>query len=425
MAYDLKTSHIGVVGLGYVGMPLALMLARHMKVTGFDVFERRVKELKSGQDSNREIKDTDLKATSCKFTSCPGDLEACNVYIVTVPTPLDDSNNPDLNAVESASRTVASHLKKGDIVVYESTVYPGVTEDVCGPILEEGSGLKCGIDFFLGYSPERINPGDAEHTVQKITKVVAGQTPQVADFLAQLYGTINNNNIFKARDIRTAEAAKAIENAQRDINVAFINEITMVLSKLGLSTYDVLQAAGTKWNFLPFTPGLVGGHCIGVDPYYLAHCAMNIGHHPEIILAGRKINDRMGLFVADQIAAKTKDEGRILLLGFTFKENINDIRNTKVVDIIKRLQELGHTVDIHDPHARAEDVEHEYGMKLVGNLPEKGEYDGIALAVSHNEYKILSPQALEALLKPNGFIYDLKGAWRDYKFSVGIDYQTL
>ncbi|MGB4107349.1 MAG: nucleotide sugar dehydrogenase [Alphaproteobacteria bacterium] len=425
MTYDLKTAHIGVVGLGYVGMPLALMLSRHMKVTGFDVFERRVRELKSGVDSNHEITGDLLTSTTCKFTSYPGDIADCNVYIVTVPTPLDGENNPNLAAVEAASRTVASYLKKGDIVVYESTVYPGVTEDVCGPILAEGSNLKCGSDFFLGYSPERINPGDAEHTVQKITKVVAGQTPEVTDFLAKLYGTINNNNIFKARDIRTAEAAKAIENAQRDINVAFINEITMVLSKLGLSAYDVLQAAGTKWNFLPFTPGLVGGHCIGVDPYYLAHCATAVGHHPEIILAGRKINDRMGLFVADQIAAKIKGNGRVLVLGFTFKENINDIRNTKVVDIIKRLQENGHTVDIHDPHARAEDVTHEYGMKLLGDLPAKGDYDGVALAVSHSDYRALKPQAIEAFLKPGGFIYDLKGIWRGYEFSADRDYQTL
>ena len=425
MAYDLKTAHVGVVGLGYVGMPLALMLARHMKVTGFDIFERRVGELRDGVDSNREIAGDLLKTTSCAFTSDANDLAACTVYIVTVPTPLDAQNNPDLGAVKSASQTVAKYLRKNDIVVYESTVYPGVTEDICGPLLEEGSGLECGRDFFLGYSPERINPGDAEHTVQKITKVVAGQTPAVTDFLAVLYGAINNGNIFKARNIRTAEAAKAIENAQRDINVAFINEITMVLGKLGLSTYDVLQAAGTKWNFLPFTPGLVGGHCIGVDPYYLAHCAMATGHHPEIILAGRKINDGMGLYVADQIAAKLEPESRILLLGFTFKENINDIRNTKVVDIIRSLQENGHRVDIHDPHARPEDVEHEYGLKLIGGLPAEGAYDAAVLAVAHQEYRGLKPQAIASLLKPGGFVYDLKGIWRGLEFSPGLGYQTL
>ncbi len=425
MTYSLKDCHVGVIGLGYVGMPLALMLSRHMKVTGFDVFERRVKELQSGTDSNREISDDVLKASACRFTSKAEDIRDCNVYIVTVPTPLDDQNNPDLGAVESASKSVSKLLKKNDIVVYESTVYPGVTEDVCGPILEAGSGLKCGVDFFLGYSPERINPGDAEHTVQKITKVVSGQTEKVTDFLAELYGTVNNGNIFKARNIRTAEASKAIENAQRDINVAFINEITMVLGKLGLSTYDVLQAAGTKWNFLPFTPGLVGGHCIGVDPYYLAHCATAVGHHPEIILAGRKINDRMGHFVADQIAEQIKGKGRILICGFTFKENINDIRNTKVVDIINRLKEKGHGVDIHDPHARAEDVEHEYGLKLLGSLPAKADYDCVALTVAHREYRALKPADLAGLLKPGGYVYDMKGLWRDNKFPATLHYQTL
>lgn len=423
MSYDLNHTHVAVIGLGYVGMPLAVMLSRHMKVTGFDVFERRVRELQSGVDSNNEIPGEILKASKCQFTGNIDDIKDCNVYIITVPTPLDDQNNPDLTAVKSASRTVAGLLKKNDIIVYESTVYPGVTEDICGPILEEGSGLKCGGDFFLGYSPERINPGDAEHTVQKITKVVAGQIPEVTDFLAKLYGTVNNGNIYKARNIKTAEASKAIENAQRDINVAFINEITMVLGKLGLSTHDVLEAAQTKWNFLPFTPGLVGGHCIGVDPYYLAHCAAVNGHHPEIILAGRKINDRMGQYVADCIFGEAQKGSRVLLLGFTFKENINDIRNTKVVDVYNRLREQGCHVDIHDPHARAEDVEHEYGLRLLSSLPDKAAYDCVALTVAHREYKDLNAERILALLKPDGMVYDMKGIWRDRKFPVR--YRTL
>ncbi|HEY0900717.1 MAG TPA: nucleotide sugar dehydrogenase, partial [Micavibrio sp.] len=335
-----------------------------------------------------------------------------------VPTPIDAQNKPDLGPVEAASRTVASVLKKGDIVVYESTVYPGVTEDICGPILEAGSGLTCGKHFFLGYSPERINPGDAEHTVQKITKVVAGQTAAVADFLVELYGTMNNGNIFRARDIRTAEASKAIENAQRDINVAFINEVTMILNKLGLSSHDVLEAAGTKWNFLKFSPGLVGGHCIGVYPYYLAECAQNIGHEPRIILAGRAINDAMGPYVADCIDADLrgaqKGDGprRILLLGFTFKENINDIRNTKVIDILSALQHKGHQVDIHDPYARPEDVQHEYGISILNNLPSAPVYDAVAVLVGHDLYKDVPPESLSGMLKRGGLVYDMKGLWR-------------
>lgn len=425
MTYDLKTTHVGLIGLGYVGMPLALTLSKHMRVTGFDIYERRVQELQDGIDSNREIATADLKATQCKFTSDANDLKNCNVYIVTVPTPLDEKNNPDLSAVKAASKTVAAYLKKGDIVVYESTVYPGVTEDVCAPVLEKESGLKSGKDFFLGYSPERINPGDTQHTVDKITKVVAGQTPEITDFLATLYGTINGGNIFKARDIRTAEASKAIENAQRDINVAFINEVTMVLGKLGLSTYDVLEAAGTKWNFLPFLPGLVGGHCIGVDPYYLAHCAESVGHHPEVILAGRRINDNMGFFVANQIHISVKPAAKILLLGFTFKENITDIRNTKVVDIVKQLQQNGHSIDIHDPHARPEDVEHEYDLPLLPGLPQKGAYDCVVLAVAHKAYRTLNPDDIAALLKTGGLVYDLKGLWRKDEFDPSLHYKTL
>ncbi|QQG36336.1 MAG: nucleotide sugar dehydrogenase [Micavibrio aeruginosavorus] len=433
MLRRLSDSHVAVVGLGYVGMPLALMLAKHMRVTGFDIHQERVEELKEGFDRNREIEGPLLRTTTCDFTSEVPDICDCNVYIVTVPTPIDGHNKPDLGPVESATKTVASVLKKGDIVVYESTVYPGVTEGICGPLLEQGSGLKSGKHFFLGYSPERINPGDAEHTVQKITKVVSGQTEEVSDFLAALYGQMNNGNIFRARDIRTAEASKAIENAQRDINVAFINEVTMILNKLGLSSYDVLEAAGTKWNFLKFSPGLVGGHCIGVDPYYLAECAQNIGHEPRVILAGREINDSMGPYVAscihDLLVKETGSgkSGKILLMGFTFKENINDIRNTKVLDILKALQALGHDVAIHDPHARLEDVRHEYGIDIMSTLPDKAEYDVAALLVSHDVYKEMTPESLQSIVRRGGVIYDMKGIWRHmavelaYRFS----YQTL
>lgn len=433
MLRKLSDSHVAVVGLGYVGMPLALMLAKHMDVTGFDIHVDRVRELKEGFDRNREIEGPLLRTTTCHFTSDLEEIRSCNVFIVTVPTPIDDQNKPDLGPVEAATRAVAGILKKGDIVVYESTVYPGVTEDICGPILEQGSGLKSGKHFFLGYSPERINPGDAEHTVQKITKVVSGQTDEVADFLMDLYGQMNNGNVFRARDIRTAEASKAIENAQRDINVAFINEVTMILNKLGLSSYDVLEAAGTKWNFLKFSPGLVGGHCIGVDPYYLAECALNIGHEPRVILAGREINDRMGPYVATCIhdlltkQAGPGKNGKILLLGFTFKENINDIRNTKVLDILKALQALGHDVAVHDPHARPEDVQQEYGIDILSTLPERAEYDVAALLVGHEVYKEMTPESLQSIVKPGGVIYDMKGIWRPMALELGyqFSYQTL
>lgn len=433
MLRKLADSHVAVVGLGYVGMPLSLMLARHMPVTGFDIHADRVRELKEGFDRNREIEGPLLRTTSCHFTCDIEEIRSCNVFIVTVPTPIDAQNKPDLGPVEAASRAVASVLKKGDIVVYESTVYPGVTEDICGPLLEQGSGLKSGKHFFLGYSPERINPGDAEHTVQKITKVVSGQTEDVADFLVDLYGQMNDGNIFRARDIRTAEASKVIENAQRDINVAFINEVTMILNKLGLSSYDVLEAAGTKWNFLKFSPGLVGGHCIGVDPYYLAECAQNIGHEPRVILAGREINDSMGPYVATCIhdlfvrQAGAGKSAKILLMGFTFKENINDIRNTKVLDILKALQEYGHKVAVHDPHARPDDVKHEYGIEILSTMPDSADFDVAALLVGHDVYKEMMPEALHNILKPKGVIYDMKGIWRHMSLEFGHQYfyQTL
>lgn len=417
---------IAVIGLGYVGMPLALALARHFRVTGFDVNARRIADLKDGYDSNREVEKEDLIGTSCRFTADESDLDGHTLFIVTVPTPIDNDNNPDLFLVRKASETVAAHLRRGAVVVYESTVYPGVTEDVCGPILENGSGLTLGQDFWLGYSPERINPGDTEHTVSRITKVVAGQTPAVTDFLADVYGATNGGNIFKARDIKTAEASKVIENAQRDINIAFINEVTQVMNRLNLSVYDVLEAARTKWNFLPFRPGLVGGHCIGVDPYYLSHCAQALGHDPQVILAGRRTNDTMGAYFARRLMERlAPGPQRILLLGFTFKENINDIRNSKVLDVYNALCVAGHIVDIHDPHAHPQDVKDHYGLDLTADMDASGPYDAAVLCVAHGAYRNMDSKSLKKIVKQDGLIYDLQGIWRDRAFSDTIHYLTV
>lgn len=423
---------IAVVGLGYVGMPLAVALAKYGPVTGYDVNKTRVKDLQEGWDSNREIRQNVLRTTSCKFTDNLSDIKDADIYIVTVPTPIDENNDPDLKIVESATKSIGSIIDKGNIIIYESTVYPGVTEDICGPILEAESGLKSGKDFALGYSPERINPGDEEHTVENITKVVAAQTEDAAELLAELYGQMNSGNIFKAKDIKTAEASKAIENAQRDINIAFINEVTMLLNKMGLSSHDVIEAARTKWNFLPFSPGLVGGHCIGVDPYYLAKSALDIGHQPDVILAGRKINDGMGTYVAQRINRHLSNGSKnidILILGFTFKENINDIRNTKVIDIYNEFKKYGYDIDVHDPHAIPEDVEKEYGIKALNALPQDKKYDCVALAVNHKIYTEMNPQNITALLKTgNGIkpvIYDIKGAWRALEFPDTISYETM
>lgn len=418
--------NICVVGLGYVGMPLALALAYHYPVTGFDVNKIRVQELNEGFDRNLEIEKPRLDKTSCVFTTDEASIAQANVYIVTVPTPITDDNLPDLSLVEAASATIGHYLKKGDIVVYESTVYPGVTEDICGPALEKTSGLKAGVDFYLGYSPERINPGDAEHTVSKITKVVAGQTPEVTDLLATIYGKTNNNNIFKARDIKTAEASKVIENAQRDINVAFINEVTQVMNGLGLSVYDVLDAARTKWNFLPFRPGLVGGHCIGVDPYYLSHCAQTMGHNPQVILAGRRTNDTMGEYLARRLMAHLPNKtGRVLMLGFTFKENINDIRNTKAMDVYNTLIAEGCEVDIYDPHANLDEVKEHYGLDLLSACPDQADYDALTLVVGHRAFKIMEPNTLKRIVKSGGLIYDLQGLWRNYDFAGSARYLTV
>ena len=401
---------IAVVGLGYVGLPLAVALARHHDVVGFDISTPRIAEIAAGKDRTGEVSCEALAQSSAVFSADPTCLHGADVVIVTVPTPVDDANQPDLGAVEAASRTVGRHLKKGAIVVYESTVYPCVTEEICGPILAAESGLSCGVDFFLGYSPERINPGDREHTVDRITKVIAGQTPAVTEVLAAVYGAVTKGGVFRARDIRTAEAAKVIENAQRDINIAFVNEITAIFHKMDLSIHDVLDAARTKWNFLDFRPGLVGGHCIGVDPYYLAAKAVALGHDPKVILAGRSTNDGMGAFIADSVAADLPANARILVMGLTFKENVPDLRNSRVVDIVRRLGDLGHTVTVHDPIADPAEAAQFYDIALARDL-ESG-FDAVIGAVAHDAYIALGDEQLAGLLKPGGVLADIKGIWR-------------
>ncbi len=408
---------IAVIGLGYVGLPLAIHLARQFPVIGLDIDLRRVEELRAGHDRTREIEPEMLAATTMQFTTDPGTIRGSDIYIVTVPTPVDASNKPDLAAVKGASRLVGAVIEKGAIVVYESTVYPGVTEDIAGPELEAASGLKCGVDFFLGYSPERINPGDREHTVDRITKVVAGQTDEVAETLCTMYRTLTSGGVFKARDIRTAEAAKVIENAQRDINIAFINEVATIFQKMGLSIYDVLDAAGTKWNFLNFSPGLVGGHCIGVDPFYLAHAATAIGHHPEIILSGRRINDAMGGYVAECIARELANQGkgagtRVLMLGLTFKENVPDLRNSHVIDIVKALVGRGFVVDIHDAFADSDEARAIFGIELLPTLDDASGYDCVVGAVPHTPYLDFTGETFNRLMVSNGLIADVKGMWR-------------
>ncbi len=417
-------SRLCIIGLGYVGLPLAVALARHFPVIGLDANPRRVAELQSGVDRNLEVKAESLRIDTLRVTAEAAQAAGCDVYIITVPTPVDSNNKPDLTAVRAACATVGRLLTSGAIVVLESTVYPGVTEEVCGPALEAASGLVCGKDFFLGYSPERINPGDREHTVERITKVVAGQTPEVAQRLAHIYGAINEGKVFVARSIKTAEAAKVIENAQRDINIAFINEVTVIFNKLGLSIFDVLDAARTKWNFLPFTPGLVGGHCIGVDPYYLADCAHRLGHNPAVILAGRQINDDMSAYLAREIAGLLEPGGaqpaRILVLGLTFKENVPDLRNSKVADLCRTLAQTGARIDIHDPLADADDARHEFGLDLLGTLDGAAGYDCVVGAVPHREYLALTARDFERLLKPGGMVADIKGMWRSLELPATL-----
>ena len=418
---------IVVIGLGYVGLPLAVALARQFEVIGLDVDTSRIEELRRHHDRTAEIESEALAHSPLRLTSEPADCAAADIYIVTVPTPVDAANKPDLRPVEAASRTVGKLLdgERRPIVVYESTVYPGVTDEICGPILERESGLACGRDFFLGYSPERINPGDREHRVETIVKVVAGQTPEVTERLAELYGAVTSAGVFRAASIKAAEAAKVIENAQRDINIAFMNEITQLFSKLDLSIWDVLDAASTKWNFLPFQPGLVGGHCIGVDPYYLSYRAQQLGHQPEVILAGRSINDGMGRWVAERLhEARGGRPGSVLVLGLTFKEDVPDLRNSRVVDIIAALKERQHQVTVHDPLADSAEAEEEYGIVLDPQALER-QYDLIVAAVPHQAYRNMAVAEIEPLATAGGCIADLKGMWRRLEFGPGIERWTL
>ncbi len=402
---------IGIIGLGYVGLPLAVEFGKIINVVGFDIDKGRIEELKKGFDRTREVDAIEFKqAVKLSYSSDIKDLADVNYYIVTVPTPVDEFKKPDLRPVESASRTVGKVLKRGDVVIYESTVYPGCTEEICVPILEKESGLKFNEDFFCGYSPERINPGDKQHRVTTIKKVTSGSTPEIAEKVDQLYKKIIKAGTHKASSIKVAEAAKVIENSQRDLNIAFVNELALIFEKVGIDTHEVLEAAGTKWNFLPFKPGLVGGHCIGVDPYYLTYKAEGLGYRPEVILSGRRINDNMPVYIANcviKLMAKNDlpiNKSRILVLGVTFKEDCPDIRNSKVADVVKELQTYGALVDVFDPHADAKEVAHEYGLKLIDTLKEK--YHGIVLAVGHQEFKSLDWNTIRG---ERTVVYDVKG----------------
>ncbi|MEW5727603.1 MAG: nucleotide sugar dehydrogenase [Pseudomonadota bacterium] len=412
--------HIAIVGLGYVGLPLAVAIARHFPAVGFDINEGRIAELHQGIDRTGEVEPARLRASTLSLTAQSEDMRGADVFIVTVPTPVTDDNQPDLRPVISACRTVGKVMAKGAVVVFESTVYPGVTEDICGKELEQASGLVCGRDFFLGYSPERINPGDREHTVDRITKVISGQTEDVVNLLERIYGSVTSGGVFRATSIRVAEASKVIENAQRDINIAFINEITMIFQRLGISVYDVLDASATKWNFLNFKPGLVGGHCIGVDPFYLAQCALDNGHNPEIILAGRRINDGMGPYIAERVDSQLAGPSRILVLGLTFKENVPDLRNSKVVDVVRALRERGHIVDIHDPYAEPAEALHEYGETVIPSLDGLGGYACAIGAVPHAPYLSFTAESFETLLAEGGLIADVKGMWRGTEVPEGM-----
>lgn len=411
---NLKDARLAVIGLGYVGLPLAVEFGKQLPVTGFDISAARIAALRAGHDSTLEVSDEALAAASqLSYTETLADLQHCNLFIVTVPTPIDEHRQPDLQPLLRASESVGKVLKPGDIVIYESTVYPGATEEDCVPVLERVSGLKFNVDFFAGYSPERINPGDRQHRLPNIRKVTSGSTPEVAALVDALYSRIIVAGTHRAPSIRVAEAAKVIENTQRDVNIALINELALIFNRMDIDTEAVLQAAGTKWNFLPFRPGLVGGHCIGVDPYYLTHKAQAIGYHPEIILAGRRLNDSMGIYVASQLVKAMLrqriqvDGARVLVMGLTFKENCPDLRNTKVVDVIRELREYNVVVDVHDPWIDAAEARREYGLEPISQ-PQAGQYDGILLAVAHQQFKAMGEAALRALGKPAHVLYDLK-----------------
>jgi UDP-N-acetyl-D-galactosamine dehydrogenase len=414
-----------VIGLGYVGLPLAVALARRFETVGLDVDGDRIAELRSGVDRTREVDEATLRGSRLKFTAAPGDCAGADLYIVTVPTPVDQANRPDLDALLAATRTVAGLIDptRRPTVVYESTVYPGVTEEVCGPEIERTAGLARGRDFRLGYSPERINPGDREHSVDKITKVVAGEDPDVVEQLAEVYGAITSGGVFRAASIKAAEAAKAIENAQRDINIAFMNEVAQIFSRIGVSVWDVIAAARTKWNFLGFEPGLVGGHCIGVDPYYLSHLAQQLGHDPQVILSGRQTNDGMGAWIADALHDRRRKAGSALVMGLTFKENVPDLRNSRSFDLVDRLKWLGHDVAVADPLASPDHVERDHGLALTEL--DGGRFDLVVGAVAHRQYADLPDERLAGLVAPGGTLADLKGMWRARSLDPSLDRWTL
>lgn len=408
---DLK---VAIIGLGYVGLPLAVEFGKKVPVVGFDIHQKRIDELRNGQDHTLEVSPEELKqSTHLSYTTSLDDLNSCNFFIVTVPTPIDQYKQPDLTPLVKASQSIGKVLKKGDIVVYESTVYPGATEEVCIPELEKVSGLTFNQDFYAGYSPERINPGDKLHRVTNILKITSGSTPEIADFVDQVYNLIIEAGTHKATSIKVAEAAKVIENTQRDVNIALINELALIFNKMGIDTEAVLQAAGTKWNFLPFRPGLVGGHCIGVDPYYLTHKAQAIGYNPEIILAGRRLNDGMGAYVVTQLVKgmlKKRiqvEDAKVLILGLSFKENCPDIRNTRIIDIVNELKEYHANVDVYDPWVDSDEAEHEYGISPIQAL-ENNSYDAVILAVAHEQFKEMGAAKIRALGKKAHVLYDLK-----------------
>jgi UDP-N-acetyl-D-galactosamine dehydrogenase len=411
---SLRKLQVGVIGLGYVGLPLAVEFGKRYSTVGFDINPARVAELRRGRDSTLEVTASELRsARLLAYSTRLEDLKPCRVFIVTVPTPIDEYKRPDLAPLERASETVARVLKKGDVVVYESTVYPGCTEEVCVPIIERISGLKFNRDFFAGYSPERINPGDKEHRLTTIRKVTSGSTPEVAEFVDALYRSIVTAGTHRASSIKVAEAAKVIENTQRDVNIALINELALIFNRLGIDTEEVLNAAGSKWNFLPFRPGLVGGHCIGVDPYYLTHKAQAVGYHPEMILAGRRLNDSMGIYVAQRVAQLMirkriqVSDARILVMGLAFKENCPDVRNTRVVDVLRELLTFGARVDVYDPWVDADHAEHEYGLRPVSRL-RPGTYDAIVLAVAHRQFRDMGIDAIRRLARRRNVIFDIK-----------------
>jgi UDP-N-acetyl-D-galactosamine dehydrogenase len=411
---DLSSTKIGVIGLGYVGLPLALEFGKQYPTFGLDIRRERIEELRAGRDSTREATAEELSlAGQLVYTNNPDDLADCNVYIVTVPTPIDDYKRPDLSLLEQASETVGRLLRQGDVVIYESTVYPGATEEICVPILAAESGLVFNEGFFAGYSPERINPGDKEHRIVNILKITSGSTPEIADYIDALYNSIIKAGTYRAGSIKVAEAAKVIENTQRDLNIALINELTLIFNRLGIDTEEVLEAAGTKWNFLPFRPGLVGGHCIGVDPYYLTHKAQEIGYNPEVILAGRRINDEMGGYVGGQVVKlmlrnKIQVSGsRVLIMGLAFKENCPDLRNSRTIDVFRELQGYSIQVDVYDPWVDVQEANDEYAIDLI-DTPATGAYDAVIIAVGHNCFRDMGADGLRALCRPDGILFDVK-----------------